>query len=624
MADRSELIKPYRRTEILSRVIPVFRRQRRLQSLAYVSTAHKSGDSHRESFHSNLARGVALAVCLLWAVAAHAHVSVWLSYATHKIRPNAPARMRSAIRLFAAHGEYAALQISVRADHPLRVLRIVPTALEDQASAIGRWHMTVYREAFIRTVHPTNVVAPVGLWPDALIPTVDNYYHERRNALPWPVPARFTQSFWIEIYVPRTVGAGRYQGTVAVIIHAHGRTEVRVLRVRLRVLPFAIPATSSLPSSFGFDGAPLSLVFRGHYGRLSNAKLMHLTQLFNIAALKDRIALSGGSGIPAPMRFTHGRIIMNWHEYDEEVRPFVTGCKAAHGARWRMTDVRWLTHVFYHKMPPREQVAYFRAWARHFRHEHWHVGLYALGVDEPHTRAQFALANRRAMIIRRATHAIFPMVTSIHVHKLDLKNFGILCPVINDVDGLDDVNKRPMLGREAKRYHLKLWWYQSCMSHGCWVVGKRSSLGWPSYMIDQPAIYNRVMPWLTWKYHMQGELYYDTDIGFSMGRKNPWKDQYHFGGNGDGTLFYPGRPSVIGGKRDIPIQSIRLMMIRAGYQDYEYLHMASLLWGRDAVLRVIDPAFKSTHNWTKSPKVLRALKWRLAMMIERGLKKVHG
>lgn len=557
-------------------------------------------------------------VVLCWAIMpAHAHVSVWLSHSTHKIRPGAPAGVRSGIRLFAARGEYVAYQISVRASQASRVLRIVPTPLEDRAFAIGRWQMTVYREAFIDIVHPTNVDSKLGLWPDALIPTVDNYYHERRNALPWPVAAHFTQTFWVDVYVPRTAGAGIYHGKVTVFTRTHGRTRVRILNVTLRVLPFAIPATSSLPSSFGFDGAPLSLVFRGHYGRLSNAQLIHLTQLFNIAALRDRIALSGGSGIPAPMREVHGHLKINWHNYDQEVRPFITGCKAVHGAHWRITDVRWLTHVFYHKMPPHEQAQYFRAWVRHFHKEHWHVPLYALTVDEPHSHLQFTTANRRAAIMRRLTHGVLPLVTTNHVRRLDLKDYGILCPVINNVEGLDNINHRPELGRYARRYHMKLWWYQSCMSHGCWVVGGRSSLGWPSYMIDQPAIYNRIMPWLTWKYHMQGELYYDTDIGFSMGRKNPWKDQYHFGGNGDGTLFYPGTPAVIGGSKDIPIQSLRLMMIRAGYQDYEYLHLASRLYGRPAVMKVIDGAIRSTHDWTKSPAVLRALKWRLAMMISR-------
>jgi len=564
-------------------------------------------------------RRIWVAVCLLCLgmTPVHARLSVWLSHSTHKIRPDASAQAHSLIRLFAARGEYAAFQVSVRSAHGVRVLRVAPTTLENHAFAIGRWHMTVYREAFIDIVHPTNVDSRLGLWPDALIPTVDNYYHERRNALPWHVPARFTQTFWVDVYVPRTAGPGLYHGHVMVFMRNQGHLSNRILSVTLRVLPFAIPATASLPSSFGFDGAPLSLVFRGHYGLLSTEQLIHLTKLFDTAALKDRIALSGGSGIPAAMRVVHGKLVLNWHNYDKEVRSFMTGSKAVHGARWRITDVRWLSHVFYKKMPPQEQVQYFRAWAHHFRKEGWHVPLYALTVDEPHSAVQFATANRRAAVIRSATHEVQPLVTTNQVRKLAIQDYGILCPVINNVEGLDNIDHRARLGQYARRYHLKLWWYQSCMSHGCWVVGGRTSLGWPSYMIDQPAIYNRIMPWLTWKYRIAGELYYDTDIGFSLGRKNPWKDQYHFGGNGDGTLFYPGTPAVIGGTKDIPIQSLRLMMIRAGYQDYEYLHLASQLYGRSAVSRVIDKAIVSTHDWTKSPAVLRALKWRLATMIDK-------
>ncbi|MHB1565341.1 MAG: DUF4091 domain-containing protein [Acidiferrobacter sp.] len=546
---------------------------------------------------------------------AHATVAAWLTHATHKIRPDVPAHTVPNLFLFGARGQYVAYQISFRSPQPFIVARIIPTPLENVTSVIGVTQMTVYREAYIRTVHPTNIVAAVGLWPDALIPTVDNYYHERRDALPWPVAAHFTQSFWVEVYIPHHVHAGLYREHVTVFIHQGGHVERHVLDVRLHVFAFSIPATSSLPSSFGFDGAPLSLVFRGHYGLLSNDQLMHLTQLFDIAALKDRIALSGGSGIPAPMTYQHGHLRMNWHEYDEEVRPFMIGCKAAHGARWRMTDVRWTSHVFDHKMPPREQAQYFRAWARHFRKEHWPVPLYALTVDEPHSVAQFRAANRRAATMRRLTKAVLPLVTTDHLHRLDLRNFGIICPVINDMEGLDNINNRGRYARYAHRYHFKTWWYQSCMSHGCWVVGGRSTLGWPSYMIDQPAIYNRIMPWLSWKYGLQGELYYDTDVGFSRGRKNPWTDQYHFGGNGDGTLFYPGTPAVIGGQRDIPIQSIRLMMIRAGYQDYEYLHLASRLYGRARIEDVIGQAIVSTHDWTHSPRILRAVRWRLATMI---------
>ncbi|TMK75690.1 MAG: DUF4091 domain-containing protein [Actinobacteria bacterium] len=52
-----------------------------------------------------------------------------------------------------------------------------------------------------------------------------------------------------------------------------------------------------------------------------------------------------------------------------------------------------------------------------------------------------------------------------------------------------------------------------------------------------------------------------------------WTDQYDFGGNGDGTLFYPGTPARIGGKHHIPIDSIRLKRICDGREAFEYLHI---------------------------------------------------
>eukprot|EP01048_Picozoa_sp_COSAG05_P026081 COSAG05_NODE_6941_length_878_cov_0.870347_1_plen_89_part_00 len=44
---------------------------------------------------------------------------------------------------------------------------------------------------------------------------------------------------------------------------------------------------------------------------------------------------------------------------------------------------------------------------------------------------------------------------------------------------------------------------------------------------------------------------------------DPWDQQLVAGGNGEGTLFYPGRPDVIGGTTHIPVASMRLKMIRS-------------------------------------------------------------
>jgi Domain of unknown function (DUF4091) len=79
------------------------------------------------------------------------------------------------------------------------------------------------------------------------------------------------------------------------------------------------------------------------------------------------------------------------------------------------------------------------------------------------------------------------------------------------------------------------------------------------------------MGWLTFLYRTSGELYYET--GGKL--QTAWTDQFDFGGNGDGTLFYPGTPDRIGGTQPIPIEAIRLKLIRDGYEDYEYLKFLS-------------------------------------------------
>lgn len=78
----------------------------------------------------------------------------------------------------------------------------------------------------------------------------------------------------------------------------------------------------------------------------------------------------------------------------------------------------------------------------------------------------------------------------------------------------------------------ELWWYQSCMSHGC--IGSapddKCESGYPSYMIDFPSVMNRIMPWMSFFYDIKGELYFSTIHAYTEG--NAWEDQYYFSGNG--------------------------------------------------------------------------------------------
>ena len=71
--------------------------------------------------------------------------------------------------------------------------------------------------------------------------------------------------------------------------------------------------------------------------------------------------------------------------------------------------------------------------------------------------------------------------------------------------------------------------------------------------------------------------------------------------NGEGTLLYPGRPDKIGGRTHIPVSSLRLLMIREGHEDFEWLTKAAFAVGRDHVLEVMAPVMTTASNFTSEP-----------------------
>jgi hypothetical protein len=171
-----------------------------------------------------------------------------------------------------------------------------------------------------------------------------------------------------------------------------------------------------------------------------------------------------------------------------------------------------------------------------------------------------------------------------------------------------------MVGRsaydESLRSGKRLWWYQSCASHGCNIVGGEYFAGWPSYVIDINPVANRIMEWMTWKYGVQGELYYSMNEAYKDHGK-PWDSVYLFGGNGDGTLFYPGRPDRIGGKTHIPIESIRLKLIREGFEDYEYLHMLDHAGATALATEAANALAHATYDFDHDPNKLYEVRRRM-------------
>ena len=239
----------------------------------------------------------------------------------------------------------------------------------------------------------------------------------------------------------------------------------------------------------------------------------------------------------------------------------------------------------------------------------------------------------RARLLREIDPAIPRLVTT----SLNPDLLGLVtrwCPVVN---ALEPKYSSPRARwrqphsavREEYDARLKagesLWWYQSCESHGCVSSGRSPQYdNWPSTMIDASAVVNRVFGFLTAvTYRVSGILYWQVAYAHTPsgapGRRglSPWESLYYFGGSGDGSLFYPGTPERVGGRHDIPIESLRLKMIRDSFYDAEYALLLRQLGEEEFLQREVGRVVEKAWRWNADPRAWLELRERLGRRIAR-------
>ena len=462
--------------------------------------------------------------------------------------------------LSAARGEWESFQVLVRAGAG------GITALDASATPLlgprgGSLKLDLSRVAFVEVSTPSNTEGAPGRWPDPLVPVVDTYAGERRNALPVHVAPGEDAALWVDVWVPRDAPPGDYRGALRLRDGARAIAEVPV---DLHVHRFVLPATSSLPVTFGVSSA---VAARGLLGRPPTAtESLDLARVLSVLALRHRISLHGGTFTGPPCTpLPGGGVSVDFTDYDAEVGAFLDGKADARGpgagARWSALDLRPPD------CPAAAREAGLREMARHLADRGWLDRAFAYVADEP-PAARLPTVEADAARVARAWPSLRRLVTVSPTSRLG--SVDLFCPPVNLVDNrpsptpLDELAATPE-GTDRRR----IWWYQSCLSHGCDGVGSGYFTGWPSRVIDAPPVAQRVFEWLAFSAGVGGELYYNTVEAWVDG--DPWVDARRHGGNGDGTLIYPGRPERIGGRTPVPIESIRLARIRDGLEDYEYL-----------------------------------------------------
>jgi hypothetical protein len=157
-------------------------------------------------------------------------------------------------------------------------------------------------------------------------------------------------------------------------------------------------------------------------------------------------------------------------------------------------------------------------------------------------------------------------------------------------------------------------WFYSCNSAQLYDV--------PNVFIDSVAAYQRSIGWLAYRYGFSGFLYWHVNVTEVL-RGDAWTDQRLLNCHGDGNLFYTGGKATRWLWRDAPVPSLRLKLLREGFDDYEYLAaLAATRLGieADGLARGL---VRSSIDFEKRVDRYLAVRERAAILIEQASKELR-
>ncbi|MBI5545179.1 MAG: DUF4091 domain-containing protein, partial [Deltaproteobacteria bacterium] len=537
------------------------------------------------------------AVLGLVPIDAHAAGQIWAEPASVKVQPGTSPKSARTARLSAAMNEFEAFQIGIHADgSAVKGVRARASDLTGPGT-ISASAVQLYRQDFLDVKQPSGGIGQAGRWPDALVPAIDDVVGEPRDAFPFDVPKGESRAIWVEVLVPPNSTPGVYHGSV----HVEGDGLSEEVPVELEVFNFQLPSTPSLATAFLAFSGNVCRAHTGSSGCGSDEAAADLLARYQQLALDHRITL--------PNIFVLRNEGNDWSAFDKVFGPLLDGTSPTRLSGAKMTSAQYTWS---------RDLGTYGAFARHFRDKGWLDRVYDYAADEPPYGGEWSDIATHAQQAKAADPDLRVLVTTnvdLATEHAVLGDLDLMVPIVNHMES----PAAPFQGDQRPKYDSfvaqgkTLWLYQSCMSHGCSFGGAEPGTSWPSYMVDVSAVRNRLMQWADFRANVTGELYYETVLAYSG---DAWSDQYQFSGNGDGTLFYPGTPSRIGGQTDIPLPSIRLKMIRDGVEDFEYLSLVSRLGDDEFARRVASEVLPTLYQANQDdPSKIEEARQKLARRI---------
>ncbi len=524
---------------------------------------------------------------------------VWTHHGSQRILADAQPGSVQEAHIAAARGEWEPFQVVLRArGGKIERVSADMSPLEGPGRTIAGDDIRLYREhcVYVRSASYRSDARP-GVYPDALLPFIDPYTGKAiapRGGDDTPAGAKYCASpfdlcegaqevLWVDVFVPRDAKAGDYRGALT----ARGRGIAPVtIPVTLTVWDFELPATPTLLSEFG----GFERVARRHDVEHGTEAYRRIERRYAEACAQHRIT----PPVPRSLR--------------PRVNPDGSlDASATHAALEEYMDALHVNAINVERPPFRDPLGadrekalrFLRETGRYLKDNDWLRGAYAYWIDEPNDAQAYEEVRRWGALLHEADAGIAFLVTE--QTKTQDPAWGELFGAVDIWVPLWPLHDEPTAA-ERRAKGERIWSYTALCQGGQPT---------PWWQIDFPLLNYRIPLWQSWRYRMEGLLYW-TAVFWEQA-SDPWLDQPSFRGAyaGEGMLLYPGRDAGIEG----PIATIRLKNIREGIEDYEYFAILARRMGREAADGIVEKIAPAWTQWEHDAEKVLAARAALAAQI---------
>ena len=499
--------------------------------------------------------------------------NVWTEKSFHKIFPSETPKSSREEELFCAKNEKEGCQIVLLSD-------VDTVATLDFSEMIGEGGVISSRKHEVLFIS----AGKFGYFSDPMRPLNDSTVSLKGGEA--------KAIFW-RFDVPKDAEAGKYSASVTVT--AEG-CQALTVKVNLNVWNFTLPDTPSCQSAFGLHRKALDNTYGFESGSEESQRMY---ESYYEELLDYRIS---AYELPYDIRTDKADKYMDDPRVTSFMIPFVKDDKviAEYFDKLRTKRDWFKKGYFYDLDEPCTEQAYEQMKS---------VSAYLRGIEPNFRRVMPFYMNPPFDIELNAVDSM-------------LGNVNIWCPESCTWDNLNEWDKLgrgpdDSLGPRMKARQAAgdtVWWYVCC--------GPREP--YCNLHITMSGIMHRILFWQQMSKGVEGLLYWcanywnEDDFGDWSCTRDPWTDmatvkKIDKNLYGDGSLFYPGE--------DGPCPSLRLECVRDGIEDFEYLTMASRLFGQKYVDDIIASVSPSLTVYTDDEDLFYATRIVLGNAIENALNK---